>query len=52
MYKKFIIQLCMYAKVIRILSKIYLPIHLISPSELQEILSAVKKGYSDNLCRL
>ena len=34
----------MYAKVIRILAKGYLPISLISPSKLQEILNAVKEA--------
>ena len=43
MYVEFITQLCMYEKVIRILSKGYLPIFLIPPSKLQEILNAVKK---------
>ena len=43
MYVKFIIQLCMYAKVIRIILKGYLPLSLILPSKLQEILNAVKK---------
>ena len=37
----------MYAKVIRILSKGYLPISVLPPSKLQEILGKVKKGYSD-----
>ena len=44
MYVEFIIQLCMYLKVIGILSKGYLPISLISPSKLQEILNAVKEA--------
>ena len=44
MYEEFIIQLCIYAIVIRILSKSDLPISLISPSKLQEILDAVKKA--------
>ena len=43
MYEEFIMQLCMYAKVIRILAKGYLPISLISPSKLQAILKAVKE---------
>ena len=42
MHDEFITQLQMYAKVIRILSKGYLPISLIPPSKLQEILNAVK----------
>ena len=42
MYEEFIIQLHMYAKVIRILSKGNLLISLISPSKLQEMLNAVK----------
>ena len=44
MYEEFKIQLCLYAKVIRILSKGYLPISLIPPLKLQEILNAVKKA--------
>ena len=42
MYEEFIIQLHMYAKVIQILSKGYLPISLIPPSKLQEILNNVR----------
>ena len=41
MYEEFILQLCMYAKDIRVLAKGYLPISLISPSKLREILNAV-----------
>ena len=37
MYEEFLMQLCMYAKVIRILAKGYLPISLVAPSKLQEI---------------
>ena len=37
-------QLQMYAKVIRILSKGYLPISLLPLSKLQEILGEVKKA--------
>ena len=44
MYGKFITQLHMYAKAIKILAKSYLPISLISPSKLQEILTAVKEA--------
>ena len=44
MYEEFITQLCMYIKVIRILSKGYLPISLISPLKLQDILNAVKEA--------
>ena len=44
MYKEFISQLCMYEKSIRILSKSYLPIYLLLPSKLQEILGEVKKA--------
>ena len=42
-YEEFLTQLHIYAKVIRILSKVYLPISLILPSKLQEILNAVKE---------
>ena len=41
MYKEFMMQLQMYAKVIRILAKGYLPISLITPLKLHEILDAV-----------
>ena len=44
MNEEFIIQLHMHAKLIRILLKSYLPISLIPPSKLQEILNAVKKA--------
>ena len=42
MCEEFIIQLCMYTKVIRILAKGYLPISLMSPSKLQDILTRVR----------
>ena len=42
MYERFINQLRMYAKVIRILSKGYLPISLLLPSKLNKILQEVK----------
>ena len=44
LYEDFIVQLCMYAKAVRIFSKGYLPISLISPSKLPEILNAVKEA--------
>ena len=44
MYEEFVTQLCMYKKAIRILAKGYLPISLISPSKLQEILKAGKEA--------
>ena len=42
MYKRFINQLKMYANVIRILSKGYLPTSLLPPSKLNEILQEVE----------
>ena len=42
MYERFINQLKMYAKVIRILSKGYLPISLLLPSKLNKLLQEVK----------
>ena len=42
LYKELIIQLHIYATSIRILAKGYLPISLITPSKLREILSDVK----------
>ena len=45
MYEEFIKQLQMYAKAIRILSKGYLPIFLISLSKLQEILNTIKMQF-------
>ena len=42
MYNEFIKQLCLYAKAIRILTKGYLPILLITPLKLKEIWEAVK----------
>ena len=42
-YNEFITQLQIYAKVVRILAKGYLPISLIMPYKLQEILNSVKE---------
>ena len=42
-HNKFISQLHIYAKVVRILAKGYLPISLITPLKLQEILNSVKE---------
>ena len=42
MYRRFIVELKSYCKAIRILSKGYLPISLIPPSKLEEILKQVK----------
>ena len=42
MYKRFIEELRLYSKVIRILWKGYLPISLLTPSKLERILSEVK----------
>ena len=44
MYEEFTNKLYMYEKAIRILSKGYLPISLLPPSKLQEILGEVKKA--------
>ena len=43
MYENFISQLKMYANAIRVLSKGYLPISLLPPLKLQEIINEVKK---------
>ena len=43
MYEEFSNQLCVYVKAIRILMKDYLPISLLPPSKLQEILGKVRK---------
>ena len=45
MYERFINQLKMYSKVIRVLSKGYLPISLLPPSKMNIILQEVKKHY-------
>ena len=42
LYKELITQLCIYAASIRMLAKGYLPISLITPSKLREILCDVK----------
>ena len=42
-YNKFISQLHIYAKAVRILAKGYLPISLITPLKLQEILNSTKE---------
>ena len=50
MYEKFIKELRSYSKAVRILSKEYLPISLITPSKLQEILQvqlAITKSSQD-----
>ena len=44
LYKELITQLCIYATAIRVLTKGYLPISLITPLKLKEILSEVKVG--------
>ena len=46
MYERFLDQLKMYSKVIRILSKGYLPINLLSPSKLERILDEVRMALS------
>ena len=42
LYKELIIQLCIYATSFRILAEGYLPISLVTPSKLREILNDVK----------
>ena len=42
MYERFIEELKLYSKMIRVLSKGYLPISLLPPSKLQKILDEVK----------
>ena len=42
LYKELITQLCIYATVIRVLAKGYLPISLITPLKLKDILSEVR----------
>ena len=42
-YNEFILQLHIYAKAVRILAKGYLPILLITPLKLQEILNSIKE---------
>ena len=44
MYKQFTSQLMMYANVIRVVLKGYLPISLLPPTKLQEIPDEVKKA--------
>ena len=41
---EFISQLCIYAKAVRILAKGYLPISLVMPLKLREILDLVKEA--------
>ena len=48
MYKEFITQLCIHIKAVRILAKGYLPILLITPIKLKEILEAVKTTQKTN----
>ena len=42
-YNEFISQLRIYAKAVKILAKGYLPISLITPLKLQQIISSVKE---------
>ena len=42
-YNEFILQLWIYAKAVRILAKGYLPILLVTPLKLQQIISSVKE---------
>ena len=42
-YNEFITQLCIYTKAIRIVAKGYLPISLITPYKVQEIINSVKE---------
>ena len=42
MYKEFITQLCNYANFIKILAKGYIPMSLVTPLKLKEILNAVR----------
>ena len=44
MYERFIEELKVYSKAIRILSTGYLPIYLLPPSKLEKILSEVRKA--------
>ena len=46
MYERFLEQLKMYSKVIRILSKGYLPITPLPPSKLEKILNEVRMALS------
>ena len=48
MYERFLEQLKMYAKVIRILSKGYLPISLLPSSMLEKILNEIRTGTFEN----
>ena len=42
-YNEFISQLYIYTKAVRILAKCYLPISLITPLKLQEIIDSIKE---------
>ena len=42
LYRELITQLCIYASAIKILTKGYLPLSLVSPSKLREILNEIK----------
>ena len=44
LYRELITQLCIYALAIRILAKGYLPISLVTPAKLREILNDVKRA--------
>ena len=52
MYEKFIAELRSYSKAIRILSKGYLPITLITPSKIRSNFKASANSYCKNKPRL
>ena len=44
-YNEFIFLLCIYAKAVRVLAKGYLPVPLVMPLKLKEILDLVKEAF-------
>ena len=44
-YNKFILQLCIYAKAVRVLAKGYLPISLVTPLKLQDFSFGKRNTY-------
>ena len=52
MYKEFVMQLHIYATAMRILATVYLPIVLITPLKLKEILNIVRNTHEQNKSRL
>ena len=52
MYERFIEELKLYSRAIRVLSKGYLPISLLPPSRLEKILNEVRVAHCQSLIKI